>query len=250
MGDILCFLQDLLDKGKAFSTIKVYLAAISACHVCFGEKSAGQHPLISRFMKGACRIRPVSRQMVPLWDLSIVLEALSQHPFEPLEGIGLKFLTLKTVLLIALVTAKRVSDLHALSVSPSCLQFAPGLTKVSFRPNPAFVPKVVDSAYRCLSTELEAFHPPPFSSPGEQRLNSLCSVWALHTYVKRTAGFRTPDQLFVSWSTPHKGKPLSRQRLSHWIIEAISLAYICKGLQPPRAEVFNPVPGDPLSCRV
>ncbi|KAL0153360.1 hypothetical protein M9458_051356 [Cirrhinus mrigala] len=31
--DVLCFLQELLDKGRAFSTVKVYLAAISACHV-------------------------------------------------------------------------------------------------------------------------------------------------------------------------------------------------------------------------
>ncbi len=185
-------------------------------------------------MKGALRIGPVSRQMVLLRDLSIVLEALSQQPFDPLEGIGLKCLTLKTVLLLALVTAKHVSDLHALSVSPSCLQFAPGLTKVSFRPNLAFVPKVVDSVYRCLSTELEAFHPALFSSSWEQRLNSICPVWTLHVYVKRTAGFRTHVQLFVSWSTPHKEKPMSRQWLSHRIVEAISLAYICKGLQPPR----------------
>lgn len=232
--DILCFLQDLLDKGKAFSTIKVYLAAISACHIGFGEKSAGQHPLISRFMKGARRIRPVSKQMVPLWDLPIVLEALSQHPFEPIEAVSLKYLSLKTALLLALVTAKRVSDLHALSVSPSCLQFAPGLTKVSFRPNPAFVPKVMESAYRCPATELAAFHPPPFSSPEDQKLNALCPVRALQVYVERTAGFRTCDQLFVSWATPHIGKPLSRQRLSHWIVEAISVAYSSRGLQPPR----------------
>ena len=32
--------------------------------------------------------------------------------------------------------------------------------------------------------------------------------------VNRTASFRGTDQLFVSWATPHKGKPLSRQRLS------------------------------------
>ncbi|XP_052430666.1 uncharacterized protein LOC127971591 [Carassius gibelio] len=231
--DILCFLQDLLDKGKAFSTIKVYLAAISACHVGFGDKTAGQHPLISRFMKGARRKRPGARRMVPLWDLSTVLEALSQHPFEPLEAIGLKFLSLKTALLLALVSAKRVSDLQALSVSPSFLQFSAGFTRVSFRPNPAFVPKVVDSSYRCQTTDLSAFHPPPFSSPEEGRLNALCPVRALRVYVERTAGFRKNDQLFVSWATPHKGKPLSRQRLSHWIVEAISLAYACRGSQPP-----------------
>lgn len=29
----LCFLQDLLDNGRAFSTVKVYMSAISACHI-------------------------------------------------------------------------------------------------------------------------------------------------------------------------------------------------------------------------
>ncbi|KAL6479143.1 hypothetical protein MHYP_G00125760 [Metynnis hypsauchen] len=127
----------MLDKGKAFSTIKVYLAAISACHIGFGDKPVWQHPLVCRFMKGAHRKRPVSRPLVPPWDLSLVLDALCCHPFEPLEGVGLKFLSLKTVLLLALTTAKRV------------------------------------------------------------------------------------------------GKPLSRQRLSHWIVEAIALAYKCKGSQLP-----------------
>ncbi|XP_072235172.1 uncharacterized protein [Leuresthes tenuis] len=231
--DILCFLQDLLEKGKAFSTIKVYLAAISACHMGLGDKPVGQHPLVCRFMNGVRRKLPVSRPMVPLWDLAVVLDALSQHPFEPLEGVGLKFLSLKTALLLALTTAKRVSDLQALSTRSPCLQFSPGLSKVCLRPNPAFIPKVVESAYRCPTVELKAFPPPPFGSAEESRLNALCPVRALRVYVDRTASFRGTDQLFVSWATPHKGKPLSRQRLSRWIVEAIVLAYRCRGLQPP-----------------
>ncbi|KAK0154188.1 Potassium voltage-gated channel subfamily H member 4 [Merluccius polli] len=232
--DLLCFLQDLVDKGKAFSTVKVYLAAISACHVGFGDKPAGQHPLVYHFMKGARRKLRVSRPLVPLWELSLVLDALSLHPFEPMEVAEIKFVSLKTALLLALTTAKRVSDLQALSIRPSCLQFARGRTKVCLRPNPAFVPKVVVSGYRCPTVELLAFHPPPFSSAEEKKLNTLCPVRVLHVYLRRTAGFRKDDQLFVSWSTPHKGKPLSHQRLSHWIMEAISLAYGCKGLQPPQ----------------
>ena len=55
---ILTFLQDLLDKGRAFPTVKLYLAAISACHI-FGDKTAGQHPIVCQFMKGARRLRPV-----------------------------------------------------------------------------------------------------------------------------------------------------------------------------------------------
>ncbi|XP_034530069.1 uncharacterized protein LOC117805448 [Notolabrus celidotus] len=232
--DLLSFLQELVDKKKAFSTIKVYLAAISACHVGFGDKPVGQHPLVCRFMKGARRKLPVSRLLVPLWDLSVVLDALSRHPFEPMGAVEMKFVPLKTALILALTTAKRVSDLQALSIRPSCLQFGPGLTKVCLRPNPVFVPKVLESAYKCPTVELLAFHPPPFSSVEEQRLHTLCPVRALHMYMCRTAEFRKEDQLFVSWATPHRGKPLSRQRLSHWIVEAISLAYSSKGLQPPQ----------------
>ncbi|KAK0156393.1 hypothetical protein N1851_000309 [Merluccius polli] len=174
-----------------------------------------------------------------------------------MEVAEMKFVSLKTALLLALTSAKRVSDLQALSIRPSCLQFAPGRTKVCLRPNPAFVPKVVVLGYRCPTVELLAFHPPPFSSAEEKKLNTLCPVRALHVtcalrgkipicvgckigiaqapvYKVNCAECMIGPQLFVSWATPHKGKPLSRQRLSHWIVEAISLAYGCKGLQPPQ----------------
>lgn len=36
---IFSFLQDLLDRDKAFSTVKVYLAAIAVCHVGFDGKA-------------------------------------------------------------------------------------------------------------------------------------------------------------------------------------------------------------------
>ncbi|KAK5915714.1 hypothetical protein CesoFtcFv8_001280 [Champsocephalus esox] len=125
VGVILSFLQDLIDKHRAFTTIKVYLAAIAACHVGFEGKTASQHPLVCRFMKGAHRLLPVSRSLVPLWDR------------------------------------------------------------------------------------------------------------ALHTYMDRSKELRLNDQLFVSWAKPHKGKPVTKQRLSHWIVEAIALAYTSQNLQAP-----------------
>lgn len=230
---ILTFLQELLDKGLAFSTVKVYLAAISACHVGFGDKTAGQHPLVCQFMKGARRLRPVSRNLAAPWDLSMVLDALTGQPFEPLSQLDLKVLSLKTALLLALASAKRVSDIHALSVNPTCMRFFMGDSKVLLRPNPAFVPKVFNPAIPNRPIELSAFYPPPFSSREHERMNTLCPVRALRAYVDRTAGLRKSEQLFVSWGTSHLGKPLTKQRLSHWIVEAISLAYDSKGLQPP-----------------
>lgn len=48
--DILSFLQELLELGCSFSTIKVYLSAISACHVGFEGVTPGAHPLTVRFI--------------------------------------------------------------------------------------------------------------------------------------------------------------------------------------------------------
>ena len=230
---MLIFLQSLFDKGRAFSTLKVYLAAISACHVGINGKTVGQHPLVCRFLRGARRLRPVSKPLSPGWDLPLVLGALSGPPFEPLSEVDAKTLSLKTALLMALVSAKRVGDLHALSVHSSCMQFGSGDSKVSLRPNPAYVPKVMDTSYSCLSMEFSAFHPPPFTSEEQRRLHTLCPVRALRAYVSRTLSFRKADQLFVSWSGPHKGKPITKQRLSRWVVEAIALAYSAKGLEAP-----------------
>ncbi|XP_073683991.1 uncharacterized protein [Garra rufa] len=233
VADVLCFLQELLDKGRAFSTVKVYLAAISACHMGIDNNTMGQHPLVCRFMRGARRLNRVSKPLIPPWDLSVVLNALSRAPFEPIDSSDLKLLSLKTALLLALSTAKRISELHALSVHNSCMQFAMDCSRVSLKTNPAFVPKVSDSALACNQVDLIAFHPPPFSSPEEERLHCLCPVRALRCYVNRTKTLRKSSQLFVSWANSHKGKPISRQRLSHWVVEAIIVGYNSRGLEAP-----------------
>lgn len=40
---ILTFLQEILDEGKAFSIIKVYLAAISSCHMRFNGETVSYY---------------------------------------------------------------------------------------------------------------------------------------------------------------------------------------------------------------
>ncbi|KAK5884596.1 hypothetical protein CesoFtcFv8_018399 [Champsocephalus esox] len=147
----------------------------------------------------------------------------------------MKHLSLKTVLLLALAS-KRVSDIHALSVHPSCTQFAPGQTRVLLKPNPAFTPRVVGS---CTPIDIEAF-PPQLVSSGEQQQDLLCPVWALHTYMDRSKELRLNDQLFESWANPHKGKPVTKQRLSHWIVEAIALGPVqVRARRHPRVREFS-----------
>ncbi len=67
---------------------------------------------------------------------------------EPLESAPGRILTLKFTLLLALASFKHVGDLHALSVSESCTEFAPGLVKVFLRPRHDYVPKVLSMSFR------------------------------------------------------------------------------------------------------
>ena len=232
VSEVLLFLQELLEKGRAFSTIKVYLAAISACHMGLADgRTVGQHPLVCKFMKGARRERPVVQSLVPPWDLALVLDSLSRPPFEPLEEVSMKILSLKTALLLALSTSKRVSDLHALSANPGLTTFSAGGAKVVIKPNPAFVPK--NPFLKIVPVDLEAFHPPPFSSDEDRRLHCLCPVRALKVYIDRSKTSRQSDQLFVSWDPRAVGKPITKMRLSRWLVEAIQSAYDSKGMLPP-----------------
>lgn len=74
-------------------------------------------------MRGVQWLHPVSKPLVLPWDLSVVLpwvlsvvlNTLSKAPFEPVESISLKLLSLKTALFLALTSEKRMTELHALS---------------------------------------------------------------------------------------------------------------------------------------
>ncbi len=80
MSDVLCFLQSLLKNGRAFSTIKIYLAAISVCHFGFEGVSVGRQTLTCHFMKGEKRLRPVSKRLVPFTGFGHGLEYFNSGP--------------------------------------------------------------------------------------------------------------------------------------------------------------------------
>ena len=228
---VLIFLQDRLNRGLTFSTVKVYLGAISACHEGFDGKTVGKHPLVRRFMGGAKRARPTTRPLFPAWDLAVVLDALCRPPFEPFDSADLKVISLKTILLLALSTAKRVSDLHALSVSPDCMRFSGDGRKVLLKPHLAFVPKNMVVAHT--PVELVAFHPPPFGSAEDERLHCLCPVRALRLYCQKTEAGRSSPQLFVSYGQGRQRKAVAKATLSRWIVDAIKLAYTSSGASVP-----------------
>ncbi len=125
------------------------MAAIAANHDPVEGKSLGKHDWVVRFLRGARRLNPPRPPFIPSWDLSLVLRALQHGPF----------LSMKTLLLFALASIKRVGDLHAFSVDDSCLQFGPADSQIILRPRPGYVPKVPTTPFRDQVVSLQALPP-------------------------------------------------------------------------------------------
>ncbi len=136
---------------------------------------------------------------------------------------------MKTLLLVALASIKRVGDLQAFSVDESCLEFGPGDGHVVLSPRPGYVPKVPTTPFRDQVVSLQALAP----GGGRPSPGLLCPVRALRLYTDRTQSLRTSDQLFVCYGGQQKGKAVSKQRMVHWIVDAIALAYQAQGVPCP-----------------
>ena len=83
--------------------------------------------------------RDKNSKAIPKWNLSIILHRLTQPPFKPQEEAALKFLTCKTVFILALASGKRCSEIHASTLDGLlCLG---GWDQVQLSPSPSFLAK-------------------------------------------------------------------------------------------------------------
>ncbi len=231
VSDVLSFLQYRLDSGSLPSTMNVYVAAIAAFCSQQGGQSIGRNAMVVSFLKGARRLHPPRPPSVPPWDLEVVSRALSQPPFEPLTSVGLKELSLKTTLLLALASAKRIGDLHAFSVDS--IRFGPGDCSVTLRPRMGYVPKSLSTPFKTQTVSLSALSSESTASREADAQTSVCPVRALRIYINRSASFRQSDQLFVCYGGCARGRAVSKQRLSHCIVDAITAACTSQGLECP-----------------
>ena len=230
---LLHYVNTLMDKGLTASTMKVSIYAISARHVPVDGRSVGSHPLVSRYLRGVLRLHPPHAVRVPSWDLPLVLEALCAPPFEPMEQTDLRWLSVKTAFLLAVTSAKRVGELHALSIAKDCLRWASDGSGVTMWPNPSFLPKRISAFHINQPLTLTAYAP---RSGVDVR---LCPMRALRRYIKVTAKIRKSDALFLCYGGQKRGLALSKQRLAHWIVEAILQAYKWKGRPAPQVKCHS-----------
>ncbi len=103
--------------------------------------------------------------------------------------------------------------------------FGPVYSHVVLKPGPGYVPKVPTTPFHDQVVNLQALP----SEEADPALALLCPVRALHIYVDRTRSVRSSEQLFVCHGGQQKGKAVSKQRLAHWIVVAVALAYQSQG---------------------
>lgn len=173
----------------------------------------GQHPNIIRLLKGVFNSRPPVLKLVPEWDLPKVLDLLKKPPFEPLKSVPLKYLTWKTVFLVAISTYRRSSDLQALTLGSGSISIQNrGIT---------FVRQGLSKTDRPNHIAKKIFVP---SFKEDKRLDP---TRALKVYLKKTSCFRSSEGentgFFLSVNEPHN--PVTSQTISKWLVQLIKLAY-------------------------
>lgn len=104
--DILEFLQDGLEMGLSAATLQRQATAIGSILRAGSGHRVTSHPHIQRFLRGVSLISPPTVHRFPSWELTKVLSALMGPPVEPMATIGFQELTIKTLLLVAITSAR------------------------------------------------------------------------------------------------------------------------------------------------
>ena len=162
----------------------------------------------------------VQKSLTPKWDLSWVLVCLQKAPYEPLHKASKLHITIKTVFLLALATAKRCSEIHALAMDANHLRFNQSDDSISLIVQTEFLAK-----NQLLSICRDPIVIPSLARPckREQLDRLLCPIRALKFYRKMTSSNR---QNRIRIFLPIKGnQDISKASVSRWVSYTFKLAY-------------------------
>ena len=98
----------------SLSSVKAHRSMLSSVFQ-FKLPALGEDRVLHDLVRSFAIERPRRPQAPLSWDLDAVLRHLMSSAFEPLESVYLRALTKKTLFLVSLATAKRVSEIQALS---------------------------------------------------------------------------------------------------------------------------------------
>ena len=215
------------DKGLSVSAVKGYCSALNSVLALKGRDLAASREITTLLRSFARSVNPVELRP-PAWDVSLVLQSLTGAPYEPLRTCEERFLAQKTLFLLALASAKRIRELHALSYRVSHTR---DWGEVSFAFVTGFVAKTQDPS--SLAPRFEGFTVPALPNVQKNRNGRLlCPVRAVKVYLDRTASHRPRcERLFVT--AGRSKKEIAKTTVSFWLRKTIPRAYELSGTALP-----------------
>ena len=215
------------DKGLSVPAVRGYRASLSSVFALKGRDLAASREVSILFHSFSKAARP-ERLRPPNWDVSLVLQSLTCAPYEPLQSADESFLAQKTLVLIALASAKRIGELHALSYRVS---HSRAWGEASFVFVPGFVAKTQDPSSQDL--RFDSFTIPALPKARDNPNGRLlCPVRAFKLYLRRTAPHRPAcERLFLT--TGPNPKEIAKNTISFWLQKTIARAYELAGRSLP-----------------
>lgn len=207
MSVVLDFLASLYDAGLSYSSLNTARCALSTIVQQNGGHTIGAHPLVTRLIKGVYQTRPPNVRYSEIWDVKVVLDYVKT--LTPVKKLSLKDLTLKVVMLTALVSAQRCQTLHKLDLD----NLNKGKSSYTFT-IPALL-KQSRTGYKNPSVKLVPYPPN----------RSLCVVTAMKEYLMRTDSLRGKEtNLLISYVKPHQ--KVTTSTISRWLRTVLARAGI------------------------
>ena len=203
ISDLLVFLRNCFDNGASYGTLNSTKCAISL----ITQNKIGNNGLVSRFMSGLYNLRPTKTKYAVTWDVNIVLNYLENLP--DTTSLNLKDLTLKTVTLLALITAQRSQTLAKISIK-NIQETETGMEII---------------IHEKIKTSAPGRPSPILLIPRCNIRKNLCIYTCISTYLRATRNIRGDyDSLFIAMKSPFK--PVGSQTIARWIKETLNLAGI------------------------
>lgn len=205
LNQVLEYLTDLFEAGRSYRTVNLHRSMLSSTLSGIEGASIGKHPMVSKLLRAIYNRRTPKAKYSSIWDADLVLNKLKE--LGPNESLSLKQITLKTVLILALATFARVSELASINhrslwIEEERLTFSILKPRKSQSSGPLATFQV-----QCLEADRE-----------------ICPVKCVTAYVEATKSLRSQhgNKLFIALKPPHE--PVGGSSIARWIKVALGQA--------------------------
>lgn len=200
INNVLAFLTYLYEEGLGYTSVNTARAALSLVVRSVEGTNIGDHPIISRFVRGIGRLRPPKPRYTTTWDVGKVLSYFENGRRN--ETLSLLELSEKLSSLLAICTAQRIQTLASIKVSH---------INISHIVSIAITDRLKTSKPGGVHTISLPFYP---EKP------HICVCTALRAYIEMTKCLRKTDYLFICSKSPYT--KASTQTISHWLKSVLS----------------------------